>query len=63
MRSEGEGGVKCFMRMRLKTPLSKNLQLQRKLISVIHEHVAWVQPSIIEYIKTEIRGMDAAIQQ
>ena len=26
-------------------------------------HMAWAQPSIIEYINNEIRGMDIAIQQ
>ena len=26
-------------------------------------HVVWAQPSIIELIKTNIRGMDVAIQQ
>ena len=32
----------------------RNLQLQIQLISLIYEHVAWAQPSIIEYIKTDI---------
>ena len=64
MRSEGEGGEKCFMRMRLnQTSLLENMQLQIQLISLIHEHVAWAQSSIIEYIKNEIRGMDTTIQQ
>ena len=33
------------------TPLSEDLQVQIQLISLIHEHVVWAQPSIIEYIK------------
>ena len=64
MRSEGEGAMKYFMRMHSnQTPLSENLQVQIQLIFLIHEHVVWVQPSIIEYIKTEIQGMDTTIQQ
>ena len=52
MRSEREGGVKCFTKMRSnQTPLSEDLKLKIQLISVIHEHVASAQPSIIEYIK------------
>ena len=50
-RSERERGVKFFTRTRLnQTPLSEDLQLQIQLISLIHEHVACTQPSIIEYI-------------
>ena len=52
------------MRMCLtQTLLSEDLQVKIQLIFLIHEYVAWAQPSIIECRKAEIQGMDASIQQ
>ena len=39
-----------YKNMLKKTPTLEDLQVQVKLISLINEHVAWAQPSMIEYL-------------